>query len=260
MKRQIFRWNCSLRQNRKCACHSSTLIAPIPQGRPDLHLYSQTEFINKNEVPSWINPDIDTGALLTAHEDKPYLTLDRVIVRITNRSTLAPAFNALIHCEVSEYGIGLPRTRLESKQVTINPSQTKSLEFQLSMPRSESDPIGAFIRAELPSDINPIDNEGAQVSFGTYSYQNDDKTVNFDVGNPTDQDGDISLTLHTNRLDALIEPAVFTLESGHRMPVKLSYNLDNIDRNAGGREDITVIARLNGVVIGGLTYYVRIYD
>jgi hypothetical protein len=96
---------------------------------PDPGLYSQAEQIALGNVPDWDNPDIVTN------DWSPFHLMPESKITIHNYSSTVSAVNTLVHFSISPFGIGMPRTLIASKQLSLAPASQIDLFYPLPQAR-----------------------------------------------------------------------------------------------------------------------------
>lgn len=240
-----------------------TLDLNIPFEKPELAIYSQVERLNQGGQPSWDNPDIDTYRGST---EKEIRIIDEIKARIRNLSSVAPATNAIIHCDIGAFGIGISTTRLSSQIVNVMPSQQIEVSFPLpSHILNGEQRIAVHINVELPSDLNQINNFGSQIVFGGYSSViSRDPVFEFPVVNTTGNPMNCTLSTLQNELSATVEPQSFSLAPMEQIQAKLFCKVHEAvhpEPSSVQRMEITLICRKeSGELYGGLSFFILVDD
>lgn len=233
----------------------------IPMGKPDLQIYSQVEAMDSGIQVTWDSPDIDTYRGSTNNEIR---ILDTIRARIRNVSTIAPASNAIVHCDTGPFGIGTARTRLASQVVSVLPSQQIEVSFPVPPGFLNGEQrIATHITIELPSDLNPEDNSGSQVAYGGYSSVIGREPVcEFPVVNRTGITVNFKLLSLQNDLSAIIEPQSFSLapleQIQARILCKVPDNVHSTPPKVVRMEATVLCLKENGELYSGLTFFILV--
>lgn len=236
--------------------HTSCCIALAdPPKRPDPATYSQDEALALGQLPTWNSPDI------TTNNDIPWTLLPQVTVVVRNLSPTVSAVNTQVQVALSGYGIGLPKTPLSNKLLTLPPSQSASLDFPLP-PAVLAGPssIGFFVQIYHPNDAVEINSRGAQVvtAFNTQTSGRS-VTTSLPVANPAAAAQVINLSVLPNNVSAVISPASHSFAPFEQIITKLSVSVPATMHNT--RDTVTVVARNGaGAVIGGASLLVLVND
>src|SRR5262249_11058332 len=120
-----------------------------PVEYPDPGLYSQAEQIALGNVPDWDNPDIVTI------DWAPFRLMPESQTPIHNSPPTVSATNPLVHFSISPFGIGMPRTLIASRLISLAPASQVGLAYPLPQAVLQGDQrIGVYIRVEHPTDSN----------------------------------------------------------------------------------------------------------
>jgi hypothetical protein len=236
-----------------------TYLSPNhPIERPDLAIYSQDEQLALGSLPSWDNPDIITNSW------RPFTLFPSSKIIVRNLSPKVSAVNALVHFFISPFGIGMPRTLLATKMVSISPSAQVELDFPLDATTLAGDQrIGVYIVLEHPQDGKSINNRGEQVHIGAYTTESGrifDVTI--PVLNNTNFTQKMVFSVLPTDLSALVSPTSHTFAQQEQIninlhievPAALLGTLNNVINRA-----VTVIAKLDtGELVGGVSRLLRI--
>ena len=126
-----------------------------PIEKPDLAIYSQNEQLAIGNAPSWDSPDI------TTNDWRPFRLKASSKVTVRNLSPKVSAVNALVHFFTSPFGIGMPRTLLATKMITLQAAAQAELDFPLDAATLAGDQrIGVYVGLEHPHDAKAINNSG----------------------------------------------------------------------------------------------------
>jgi hypothetical protein len=245
-----------------CRGNKIDLIDPID--KPDIRLYSQTEIWNGGDAPTWDSPDIWTYRWRMG-DNKKIWPDNRILAQIQNLSPSGTALGTVVHCDISSYGIGTPRTRLSSQFVNIRPSSSVQVAFPLPQDIIDSGEfIGAHINAVLPGDINQANNHGSQVVRGSFSSEEGrEQTVTFPIVNRLNRDVVLSFGAMPNNLSAVVTPQGAMLAPGEHITAELSLKVpDDVHGSNPNFErlDVTVISKENNALMDGLAYFIFVDD
>lgn len=238
-----------------CCVHTDT-----PIDRPDLAIYSQAEQLAAGGQPTWNSPDITTnfvgaGKLMPEAE-----------VTVRNLSPSASAVGANVHCLVSRFGIGFPRTLIGTSVVGLAAGAQKKLKVPfpqavLAGPQR----IGFHVRIDHPSDPVTINNAGSQV-IDAFATSQQGRVINtaFLVRNPlADAQAIVVQQLGTQpgiQVSYSIVPGAFGPFEERLCSVTISVEAWLVGGGGVTHDcNVTFIARgADGGVIDGLTYYVGV--
>ena len=226
-----------------------------PPRRPDPATYSQDQAMALGQVPTWNSPDI------TTNNDIPWALLPEVAVVVRNLSPTVTAVNAQVQVSLSGYGIGLPKTPLSNKLVTLPPGQDFGLSFPLP-PAILAGPnsIGFFVQIYHPNDAVEINSRGAQVltAFDTKSSGRAVTTA-VPVANPAGTTQTITLAVLPNSVSAAISPASHSFAPFEQITAHLIVTVPGGVHNTN--ETVTVVARDGaGAVIDGASLIIWVND
>lgn len=237
-----------------------TVSEDTPIKRPDLAIYSQKELWAAGSQPTWDSPDIITN------DWRPFQLRAEAEVIIRNLSPDTPAANAIVHYEISPFGIGTRRERVLSQQVNVAASSQVNLVFPLHQSTLGGDPrTGVHIVIDHPHDSNPGNNEGSQVHDGGYTTESGRQfSVQIPVVNDAPVPRVIELSVGATPLIATVSPNSRTFQPFEQVIARLDIeipgnmhgtNADPVNTSA------TVMATLeDGTLIGGVTRLVRVDD
>ena len=234
-----------------------------PFDKPDVRTYSQDEIWSAGRLPSWDSPDIWT--YLWGSSDPRRIWPDSIIRgRVHNHSALGSALGVIVHCDISEYGLGTHRSRLFSQVVNIQPSGSVELEFPVPDAVIQSNEFfGAHISAELSGDINQINNYGSQVIGGSPSTHGREKEVLFPVVNRRNRDVDLTIEALPNNLSAVVEPPSVTLAAGSSVQGRMTLSVPDDIHGSPSRIEwlqVTVVAKEGDRLMDGMSYNVAVDD
>jgi hypothetical protein len=226
-----------------------------PPKRPDPAIYSQDEALALGQIPTWNSPDI------TTNNDIPWTLLPQVNVVVRNLSTTVSAVNTQVQVSLSGYGIGLPKTPLSNKLLTLPPGQSASLDFPLP-PAVLAGPssIGFFVDIHHPNDAREINSRGAQV-VTAFNTQTSGRSVStpVPVANPAAVPQTINLSVLPNNVSASISPSSHNFAPFEQITTHLSVAVPATMHNT--EETVTVVARNTaGAVIGGASLLIFVND
>jgi len=247
----VISWCRPTRRRRVSCC----IVLADPPKRPDPATYSQDEALALGQMPTWNSPDI------TTNNDIPWTLLSQVNVVVRNLSTTVSAVNTQVQVSLSGYGIGLPKTPLSNKLLTLPPNQSASLDFPLP-PAVLAGPssIGFFVQIYHPNDAREINSRGAQVvtAFNTQASGRA-VTTSLPVANPAAGAQTINLSALPNNVSAVISPASHNFAPFEQIVTKLGVAVPASMHNT--EETVTVVARnAAGTVIGGASLIIFVND
>lgn len=104
--------------------HKPSNKLPIPSiiyKRPDPTIYSQQYLMSQGMAVTWDNPDIyleENGVVVSSHAVKP-ATQYKIVARIWNNSTEAPAVNMLVRFYYLDFGAGGARIYIGKTYVDV---------------------------------------------------------------------------------------------------------------------------------------------
>lgn len=226
-----------------------------PPKRPDPAIYSQDEALALGQIPTWNSPDV------TTNNNIPWTLRPQVNVVVRNLSTTVSAVNTQVQVSLSGYGIGLPKTPLSNKLLTLPPGQSASLDFPLP-PAVLAGPssIGFFVDIHHPNDAREINSRGAQV-VTAFNTQTSGRSVStpVPVANPAAAAQTINLSVLPNNVSASISPSSHNFAPFEQITTHLSVVVPATMHNT--EETVTVVARNTaGAVIGGASLLIFVND
>ncbi len=226
-----------------------------PPQRPDPAIYSQDEQLALGQMPSWDSPDIVTN------NDIPWTLRPETTVKVRNLSPTVTAVNTQVQVSLSEFGIGLPKTPLSSKLVTLPAGQEIQLAFPLpAAVTAGPQSIGVFVQIYHPNDAVEINSHGAQVitAFETKAAGRS-VTTGVPVANPSGAAQAISLAILPNSVGASISPAAHNFAPFEQITAKLHVAVPGSMHNTS--QAVTVVAHDgSGALVGGATLLIWIND
>jgi len=254
---RLLRNFCNPKKPSRAQC--CTYLSPDhPIEQPDLAIYSQNEQLALGTAPSWDSPDI------TTNDWRPFRLKASSKVTVRNLSPKVSAVNALVHFFTSPFGIGMPRTLLASKMITLPPASQVVLDFPLDAATLAGDQrIGVYVGLEHPHDEKAINNSGEQVHVGAYTTESG---RTFDVSIPVLNNTNFTRSMLFNVLPtdlvASVTPNAHTFAPHAQINIKLHVQVPTPLVGTPGNEinrAVTVIAKLNtGALVGGVTRLLRI--
>lgn len=254
---RLLRNFCSPKKPPRARC--CTYLSPDhPIEQPDLAIYSQNEQLALGNAPSWDSPDIITN------DWRPFRLNASSKVTVRNLSPTVSAVNALVHFFTSPFGIGMPRTLLASKMVTIPAASQVVLDFPLDAATLAGDQrIGVYVGLEHPHDAKAINNSGDQVHVGAYTTESGRTfDVSIPVLNNTNFTRSMAFSVLPTDLLASVTPSAHVFAPHAQINIKLHVQVPAALVGAPGNEinrAVTVIAKLNnGELVGGVTRLLRI--
>lgn len=230
-----------------------------PIATPDLATYSQAEEMALGRHPRWDSPDIITNAW------GPFRLLPEAKVNVRNISPTVSAVNVLVHFYSTPFGIGMPRTLLQTRKLSISPTEEVQLTFPLDSATLSGDPrVGVVVALEHPYDANKINNHGEQIHQGSFTSEAG-RLINatLPVLNSETVSQTLSFELLPTDLPTVISPVVRTLAPGEQVVLSLRISVPTSLSGSTGyiEKSVTVIAkRTDGSLFGGATYVVRVND
>jgi hypothetical protein len=247
----VARWCHPTRHQRGACC----VTLADPPKRPDPAIYSQDQALALGQLPTWNSPDI------TTNRDIPWTLLPEVGVVVRNLSTTVTAVNTQVQVSLSSYGIGLPKTPMSNKLVTLPPGQDQNLSFPLpAAVLAGPNSIGFFVQIYHPNDAVAINSYGAQV-LTAFETKVSGRTVTtaVPVANPAGAPQTITLSVLPNSVSAAISPAAHNFAPFEQITAHLGVSVPGGLHNTS--ETVTVIARDgSGAVIGGASLIIWVND
>jgi hypothetical protein len=240
---------------------SGCLPSRIPPEHPDPCIYSQQLVWTSGGTPTFSSPDLDTHH---GSNDKRLLLLDEVRARVHNQSPRVTATGTVVHCLLSEFGIGNPKTELASRIVSIPPGGGRSVSFALPQAVIQGEQrLAAHIVIEHPLDANPDNNRGSQSVCGYYtSREGRHLTIAFPVTNDATSRREIKLNVLANALTASVNPVTRVYEPGETYGATLQIDVPDAlhpGPNPVRREEVTVLGLLaDNTLLDGLTAIVMV--
>lgn len=254
---RLLRNFCHPKKPRRPQC--CTYLSPDhPIEKPDLAIYSQNEQLALGSAPSWDSPDI------TTNEWRPFRLNASSKITVRNLSPTVSAVNTLVHFFTSPFGIGMPRTLLASKMVTIPAAAQVVLDFPLDAASLAGDQrIGAYVVLEHPHDAKAINNNGDQVHVGAYTTESGRTfDMSIPVLNNTNFTRSMTFSVVPTDLLASVTPNTHTFAPHAQININLHVQVPAALVGAPGSEinrAVTVIAKLSsGALVGGVTRLLRI--
>ena len=232
-------------------------VDPEKIRHPDLAIYSQLEEIQEGNQPNWDSPDI------TTNHWKPFRLMETATVRVRNLSADTPASNALVHYSISPFGIGTPKELKLTKKVNVPASAEIELQFPLDSETLNGDQrVGVHIDIEHPHDEYLINNMGSQVHDGSYTSEvGRTHSIQIPVVNNSGLSRTIQLSVLPTDIIATISPSSHHLAPHEQIIATLSMEVPGFLSGAADsviNRSVTVIGRVGGELIGGVTKLLRI--
>ncbi len=187
--------------------------------------------------------------------------LPEIKAMIRNLSPGVGAFDAQVHCDVSSFGIGLPRSRLATQIVSLAPAGEQTLVFPLTQELlNRNQFLGIHIVIEHPYDSEKINNAGSQTPHLLSTAElGRDIAVDFPVFNDASYSREFRLSVLSNGLTATVTPAVQVLAPAQQITAHLHIVLPANDPSPYHR--LTVVAEdADRALIDGLTYQIQVND
>jgi hypothetical protein len=248
-------WCRPQRQPQRKSC---CVVINTPPDRPDPATYSQDEQLALGLLPTWNSPDIVTN------HNSPYTLFKEPEFKIRNLSARANAVNVLVHVSTSAFGIGMQRTPLSTKVISLAPLQEVTLLYPLSQALLSGDQrIGVHVVIEHPHDKNLFNSRASQIAFAVdTSNVGRDFQQQFPVLNLSGAPRQLTLSVLANYLSAIVTPTVRNFAPFEQIQATLNIEVPNSLHGTPGaviEKEVTVIGRgPDGSVIDGITYLVRI--
>lgn len=263
---------CNPVVRRDSKCTPNSMFVNIPVEKPDLEIYSQQKLWKKHLLLSYDSPDIMTYTYWnnTATIGVGYQSKVHASIRNISNGT---ATGALIHCDISPFGIGTPRTRLGTQIISVKPSAEITISYLLPPEIIDANqPFGAHITIDLQGDMDLSNNNGSQVVKGVYSSNLAEREsegsrtylTQFPIHNNTNSNIVWNLATLQNELNAIIEPQNVSLAPGEEVTASLRCRVAT-DLHGGADNIIKLEATVictdnNSNLIGGLTFFVFVND
>jgi hypothetical protein len=229
-----------------------------PVEYPDPGLYSQAEQIALGNVPSWDNPDILTN------DWSPFRLMAESRITVHNYSPTVSAVNTLVHFSISPFGIGMPRTLIASRQLSLAPASQVELAYPLPQAVLQGDQrIGVYIRVEHPTDTNIRNNDGAQVHDGSYTTESGRSfSLAIPVYNDSNFSRQIQLSVMPTDVIATVTPASHVFAPHEQIIATLQVDVPGFLTGSSSNviaRAVTVVGRaVTGELVGGATKLLRI--
>lgn len=229
-----------------------------PPERPDLATYSQLEQFALGAAPTWNSPDILTNLW------SPWRLLEEVEIKVRNLSPTAAAVNGAVHLYFGPFGIGMQRTLLATRMVTLPPGAETALKYALAPAVLAGDPrVSVHAAIEHPHDSNAINNRASQITYGVFTSDvGRDPALTFPVLNQSGAVRQITLSVLPNDLGAAVAPAARVYAPWEQVTATLTVHVPASLHGSPGsdvRREVTVVGRgPDGAVIDGVTHIVRI--
>ena len=229
-----------------------------PVEYPDPGLYSQADQIALGNVPDWDNPDIVTN------DWSPFRLMPESRITVHNYSSTVSAINTLVHFSISPFGIGMPRTLIASRLVSLAPASQAELLYPLPQAVLQGDQrIGVYIRVEHPTDSNLRNNDGAQVHDGSYTTESG---RSFSLAIPVYNDSNfvrqIQLSVMPTDVIATVTPASHVFAPHEQIIATLQVDVPGFLVGSASNiieRAVTVVGRAGtGELVGGATKLLRI--
>lgn len=226
---------------------------------PDPAIYSQREQLELGNIPDWDNPDI------TTNNWGPFHLMAESIVVVHNLSPTVGSVNTLVHFSISPFGIGMPRSLIATKQVSIPPASNVQLLYPLPQSILQGDQrIGVYIHIEHPGgDMNYQNNDGEQVHDGSYTTESGRNfTLAIPVYNNSNFSREIILSVMPTDIIASISPASHIFNPHEQIVATLHIDTPGFLTGSASsivERAVTVVGRLSsGEIVGGATKLMRI--
>ena len=227
----------------------------VPPLTADLAIYSQLAAWERGEPPTWDSPDISTF-----RGSDPPVMLPVIEATVRNLSPGVGAFDALVHCDLSTFGLGTPRARLASQVVSFGPGASATVSFPLDPARLGNEAfVGVHFTIEYPRDADPRNNAGSQVLYA-YSTRHSGRSISFEfpAHNNSAATRELRLQILPNSLSATIAPTSISIGAHQSVPVTGTLTVPS---GALPLERVTIVALDPvGQLIDGLTYAVVVND
>lgn len=224
--------------------------------RPDLAIYSQDQVLFEGGSPSWDSPDILTNSW------GPFRLNDEAQVKIRNVSSVA-ASNVLVHYYTSPFGIGMHQTLLQTRRVDLAGGAELTLDFPLDHATKSGDPrVGVHIVIEHPHDSEEVNNRGAQVHDGSFTSEvGRTHTISVPVLNASNLPRLMTFHVLPSELAAAWVPSSHSFGPWEQVALDMTIKVPpSIAASASSppQRGITLVARSNGELVGGITKLVRV--
>jgi hypothetical protein len=150
--------------------HDPQKRLPIPSTiykRPDPMIYSQQYLMSQGVAVTWDNPDIqleENGTPVSSHSVKPS-TQYKILARIWNNSTQAPAVNMLVRFYYIDFGAGGAKKHIGNTYVDVAVKGSANLPAFAGLDwLSPAQPGHYCLQVELvwSDDANPLNNLGQE--------------------------------------------------------------------------------------------------
>jgi hypothetical protein len=229
-----------------------------PVEYPDPGLYSQAEQVALGNIPSWDNPDIVTN------DWGPFRLRAESTITVHNYSATVSAVNTLVNFSISPFGIGMQRTLIASKQLSLAPASQVDLLYPLPQAVLQGDQrIGVYIHVEHPTDSNYQNNEGAQVHDGSFTTESGRSfTLSIPIYNDSNFARQILLSVMPTDIIASISPASHAFSPHEQIIATLTIDVPGFLAGSASNiidRAVTVVGRTaDGELIGGATKLLRI--
>ena len=226
----------------------------IPPRLPDPGIYSQAQRFSAGADFTFANPDISKSAKLSPTGEGLEVTERRVAVAVTNFSDDAPAAGVQVHIEGARWGIGMPRVPIGAFTADLGMSSSPNARVSQTMEYSPDNPFSTFfVRVMHPKDRDTSNNEGIDAQL-TKIVEAGAFSLPFSVRNPLQRPVRIDLGVMTTDWEAAVSPGSLDLTQGQAAVTALTGNADLSGMTPSDRIEFTVIATVDGALLGGLTY------
>jgi len=185
-------------------------------------------------------------------------------VAVHNYSPTVSAINTLVHFSISAFGIGMPRTLIASKQISLAPSSQVDLFYPVPQAMLQGDQrVGVYVHVEHPVDTNYHNNDGAQVHDGSYTTESGRSfALPIPVYNESNFTRQILLSVMPTDIIASVTPASHTFAPHEQIIANLQIQVPAFLTGSPSsviNRGVTVVGRTSsGELIGGATKLLRI--
>jgi hypothetical protein len=185
-------------------------------------------------------------------------------ITLHNYSSTVSAVNTLVHFSISPFGIGMPRTLIASKQLSLAPASQVDLFYPLPQDVLHGDQrIGVYIHVEHPTDSNYHNNDGAQVHDGSYTKESGRSfTLSIPVCNDSNFTRQIQLSVMPTDIIASVTPASHVFAPHEQIIATLTIDVPGFLAGSASNiieRAVTVVGRAGtGELVGGATKLLRI--
>lgn len=214
-------WLCPQFEKRQQSSPDCCLHIDDPPERADPATYTQAVELAAGRTPTWDSPDVVTNDSVP-----PYSLIDELGATIRNESSEVSAMNVRVRASYSEWGIGLERTDIGIKEVSLAPQEEVNLDYPFPDALDESDFWSFFTTVEFDTDDDRTNNFGGQaiksVHVDEVGYEH---TEHVPVGNRKSTSRQLSINVNQPSVMQVSVPNQVQLAPGERTDIPVEFDL-----------------------------------